>query len=170
MRFRVERVLAAGDHSSPEGRDRMLDELRPVFRTLPPSALRMELMRLVSGRLALSESLVETLLSGGGERARADRRAGGGRPRGAAAGARSGDAAAPGRRGRALSGARRPRGRFSRCALRLPRRVSALSSSTCETYFTSDLLRRAARHLQTHLREPLRDRRREDVRSTPTRR
>ena len=49
-RFRVERVLAAGDHSGPEGKDRMLEELRPVFAALAPSALRMELMRLVSGR------------------------------------------------------------------------------------------------------------------------
>ena len=38
VRFRVERVLAAGDHSSPEGHDRMLAELRPVFETIPPSA------------------------------------------------------------------------------------------------------------------------------------
>jgi len=63
VRFRVERVLAAGDHSSPEGRDRMVDELRPVFATLAPSAMRMELTRLVAGRLELPESLAETLLS-----------------------------------------------------------------------------------------------------------
>ncbi len=75
VRFRVERVLAAGDHSSPEGRDRMVDELRPVFATLAPSAMRMELTRLVAGRLELPESLAETLLaqaagSGVGERSR----------------------------------------------------------------------------------------------------
>ena len=63
VRFRVERVLAAGDHSSPEGRDRMVEELGPVFATLPPSAMRMELTRLVAGRLELPESLAETLLS-----------------------------------------------------------------------------------------------------------
>jgi DNA primase len=63
VRFRVERVLAGGDHSSPEGRDRMIDELRPVFATLPPSAMRMELTQLVAGRLELPESLTETLLA-----------------------------------------------------------------------------------------------------------
>jgi DNA primase len=71
VRFRVERVLAAGDHSSPEGRDRMVDELRPVFATLAPSAMRMELTRLVAGRLELPESLAETLLSAPSQRGEA---------------------------------------------------------------------------------------------------
>ena len=73
VRFRVERVLASGDDSSPEGRDRMIAELRPVFETLPPSAMRMELTRLVSGRLGLSEGLAETLLASGGPPRAGDR-------------------------------------------------------------------------------------------------
>src|SRR5271156_1000442 len=68
VRFRVERVLAGGDHSSPEGRDRMIEELRPVFATLQPSAMRMELTRMVSGALALSEALAERLLAAEGTR------------------------------------------------------------------------------------------------------
>jgi DNA primase len=64
VRFRVERILEAGEHGSAEGRDRMIEELRPVFATLGPSAMRMELTRMVSGRLALPESLAETLLAG----------------------------------------------------------------------------------------------------------
>jgi len=63
VRFRVQRVLDAGDRSSAEGRDRMLDELRPVFATIPPSALRMELVRTVSERLDLPESLAERALA-----------------------------------------------------------------------------------------------------------
>ena len=63
VRFRVERVLGGGDYGSPEGRDRMLDELRPIFATLPPSALRMELTRTVSERLQLPESLAEQTLA-----------------------------------------------------------------------------------------------------------
>jgi DNA primase len=63
VRFRVARVLEAGEHSSPEGRDRMLEELRPVFAALAPSAMRMELTQLVAGRLELPESLAETLLA-----------------------------------------------------------------------------------------------------------
>ena len=59
VRFRVERVLASGDHSSPEGQDRMLDELRPVFAQVPPGAMRMQLTRTVSSRLAVPESVIE---------------------------------------------------------------------------------------------------------------
>ena len=68
VRFRVERVLATGDHGSPEGRDRMVEELRPIFAMLPPSAMRLELTRMVSGRLALPESLMETLLASQADR------------------------------------------------------------------------------------------------------
>ena len=49
VRFRVERVLAAGDHTSPEGRDRMIGELRPVFARLAAERDADGLERLVSG-------------------------------------------------------------------------------------------------------------------------
>ena len=52
VRFRAERVLASGDPSNTEDQDRMIDELRPVFAELPPSALRMELTRTVDSRMA----------------------------------------------------------------------------------------------------------------------
>ena len=128
---------------------------------LPPSALRMELMRLVSGRLALSESLVETVLSGGGERARADRpRRDAGAGRGdRPAGARSGDVAGPGAMSAgALSGSEETERAFLALCIALPEQgQTALEQVDVQTYFTSDLLRRAARHLQAHLREPLRE-------------
>src|SRR5439155_618468 len=66
VRFRVERVLAEGDHASAEGRDRMLERLRPVFATLPASAMRMELTEIVSERLRLPQSLAERALAAGG--------------------------------------------------------------------------------------------------------
>src|SRR5438128_1658859 len=61
VRFRVERALADGDLASPEGRDRIIEQLRPVFATLGVSAMRMELTRVVSERLALPESVAERL-------------------------------------------------------------------------------------------------------------
>ena len=147
VRFRVERVLAAGDHGSPEGRDRMVDELRPVFATLPPSAMRMELTRLVAGRLELPESLTERPLSApasasGAAGARSEDRAGDATARSDArspdrSGARSprgeGDAMGPPPGGRGLErrsqwgswrGVQRPSGRSWRCASPPRRRAS----------------------------------------------
>ncbi|HTA15531.1 MAG TPA: DNA primase [Solirubrobacteraceae bacterium] len=174
VRFRVERALASGDDSSPEGRDRMIAELRPVFATLPPSAMRMELTRLVSGRLGLSEGLAESLLGSGGGQAQS-----GGNPRAQARG--QGDQSAQGSHDSSGS----PTGggsnnsnneRASRASRVLAAREDteraflalciatgehgerSLAEVDLEGVFTSELLRRAAEHLKAgHLAEPLRD-------------
>jgi DNA primase len=161
VRFRVERVLAAGDHSSPEGRDRMIGELRPIFATLAPSAMRMDLTRLVAGRLELPESLAETLLAGGS----APSSAPGGveRPRpGHATAASGGGTAAGGERAEGREGRAAP----PRAAAALSRReetertflalciaspedgARALQALDPEEHFTSERLRRAAAHLR----------------------
>ncbi|HSD79843.1 MAG TPA: DNA primase, partial [Solirubrobacteraceae bacterium] len=62
VRFRVERELDAGDVDGAEGKDRVIDALRPVFATLPPSALREELLALVADRVAIAPSLVASWL------------------------------------------------------------------------------------------------------------
>ncbi len=136
VRFRVERALAGGDDTSPEGRDRMIAELRPVFATLPPSAMRMELTRLVSGRLGLSEGLAESLLAGGGRHA------------GAEAGSRA---------GRVLAGREDTERAFlAQCIAAPEHGQRALEEVDLEGVFTSDLLRRAAAHLKGgYLAEPL---------------
>ncbi|MGO8903998.1 MAG: DNA primase [Solirubrobacteraceae bacterium] len=157
VRFRVERVLATGDDSSPEGRDRMLVELRPVFETIPPSAMRMELTRLVSGRLALPESLVESLLSPG-----AGRGAGPGSERRAARPAPSsgGDPAAErslGPPGGSLSRREETEREFLALCIASPEEGErALQGLDLDEHFSSDLLRRAAAHLREgDLREPM---------------
>jgi DNA primase len=142
VRFRVERVLAGGEHSSPEGRDRMIEELRPVFATLAPSAMRMELTRLVSGRLALSESLAETLLVQG--RSPASER--GTRP-------------ANGSRARNTPGSGREdteRAFLALCISSPKTGREALESLDVDEHFASELLRRAARRLRDgSLHEPM---------------
>jgi DNA primase len=153
VRFRVERVLAGGDHSSPEGRDRMIEELRPVFATLAPSAMRMELTRMVSGRLALPESLAETLLSADGAR-------GGGAARGARQSPQGGEAPeAGGRSGRAAGLTRREdteRAFLALCIASPEEGAAALESLDVDEHFASELLRRAARHLREgNLHEPM---------------
>jgi DNA primase len=143
VRFRVERVLAGGDHSTPEGRDRMIEQLRPVFATLAPSAMRMELTRMVSSRLALPESLAETLLAQGG------------RPE-----ALGGDRARPnGSRARAVGASRREdteRAFLALCIASPEEGRRALDSLDVDEHFASELLRRAARRLRDgSLHEPM---------------
>ena len=166
VRFRVERVLESGEDSSPEGRDRMIAELRPVFAMLAPSAMRMELTRLVSGRLGLSEGLAETLLvSGGGSpQARASAERGSQSPDGQAQ-RRGGTGNGPqgtavtSRAVRVLSGREDTERAFLALCVAAPEHGQrSLDEVDLDGIFTSELLRRAAEHLKAgHLAQPLRD-------------
>ncbi len=149
VRFRVERVLAGGDDSTPEGRDRMIDELRPVFALLAPSAMRMELTRMASGRLAVPESIFEQRLADAptGERGRRQERR-------ASAETPSNGAAA---RGRLLSGREDTERAFLALCIASPEEgEKALAGLDIDEHFSSELLRRAARHLRAgDLRAPM---------------
>jgi DNA primase len=137
VRFRVERILAGGDADTPEGRDRMLDQLRPVFAELPPGAMREELQREVVSRLRVSEKLVERLLAG-----RDGVDAGAGRPR------------APAQ----LDAAERTERTFLELCIALPARGrELLGALDLESIFVSPLTRAAAAHLREHLESPTAD-------------
>jgi DNA primase len=156
VRFRVERELESGDVRSPEGRDRILDALRPVFATLPQSAMRLELMRMVSSRLALPESLAEQLLSGGERPARP---AGAqGRPAPSAGTDRPQNGQRPPR----VGGLRRgdPERAFLALCIASPEEgAKALRALDVEQDFSSDVLVRAARRLRDgDLSAPMADR------------
>jgi DNA primase len=154
VRFRVERVLAGGEDSTPEGRDRMIEELRPVFATLPPSAMRMELMRIVSGRLALPESLAEQLLAPDAGRAGAS-----GSAREGSRGDSGGRSNGSGARAGAASRREETERAFLALCIAAPEdgRV-ALEGIDVDQHFASELLRRAARRLREgDLREPMSD-------------
>lgn len=147
VRFGVERVLAQSDYGSPEGRDRAIEELRPVFATLAPSAMRMELTRLVSGRLELPESVVERELSVATASAAATATAGSGAA-----------SASPKRRvSRALDRREETERTFLVLCLASPREgAQALGDLDLDGHFTSELLRRVAEHLRAgDLREPM---------------
>jgi DNA primase len=159
VRFRVERVLAAGDDSTPEGRDRTIEQLRPVFATLPPSAMRMELTRIVSSRLALPESLTEQLLAG--QRSEGSAR-GGGRDGGSAGQRQGGEGRTQNGAGaRANSGGLSRREETERAFLALciaspEQGAAALGDLDLQEHFSSELLRRAARRLREgSLAEPM---------------
>jgi DNA primase len=63
VRFRVERELDAGDLSTADGKDRVIDALRPVFAGVPTSAMREELIALVADRTDLAPALVASRLA-----------------------------------------------------------------------------------------------------------
>jgi DNA primase len=148
--FRTERVLAGGDPSNAEEQDRMIDELRPVFAELPPSALRMELTQTVDSRMALPEGLAEKLLS---ERPRTGERGFADRPSGGRA------QPPPARRSRVGEMTRREdteRAFLALCIASPAEGGEALADLDLDEHFSSGLLRRAARHLRDgSLSEPM---------------
>ena len=149
-RFRVERVLAAGDRQSAEGKDRILDELRPVFASMGPSASRNELLRMVSNALNEGDSLIERELS----------RQGGGAagPSAAAGRARTGGGERGADVGRAaLSRREETEQAFLALCIASPEDgARALGELELEEHFSSGLLRRAASHLRAgSLSEPM---------------
>jgi DNA primase len=158
VRFRAERVLASGDPSNTEDQDRMIDELRPVFAELPPSALRMELTQTVDSRMALRDGLAEQLLAAppraprrGAESRQAPRRSegdGDGEP-------------ARARQPRVSEMTRREeteRAFLALCIASPEEGALALAGLDVDEHFSSGLLRRAARHLCSgDLRSPMSD-------------
>jgi DNA primase len=149
VRFRVERILARGDDSTPEGRDRMLGDLKYVFSTLGPSAMHMDLTRLVSGRLGLSDTVVEQLLSGAEP---------GPSRRGRSGGSSSDEQHAQiGRAVRVLSAREQAERAFLAQCIAFPEAGrAALSGIDVGEIFSSSLLQRVAAHLcDGDLEEPL---------------
>ena len=148
VRFRVERALAGGDDSTPEGRDRMIEQLRPIFATLPESAMRMELTRLVSGRLGLPEGLAERLIAEGPQAGR-----------GVSSSSSSSDVPVAQRApSRVLSARERAERAFLAQCIAAPEAGRlALDGEQTGELFTSALLEQAATHLRDGgLAEPLR--------------
>jgi DNA primase len=142
-RFSVERILARGDHSSAEGKDRMIDELVPVFKEIPQSTMQTELVRMVSSRLALHDSLAEErLLASGGRPVRRQRV----------------DAERNGADGRTSGREETERAFLALCISSPQDGRRALESIDVEQHFASELLRRAARRLRDgSLQEPMAD-------------
>lgn len=151
VRFRVERELDQADLSGAEGKDRLIDALRPVFREIAPSAMRQELVALVSDRTNLSPALIGSWL----EEPRGATPTGG-PPPGRAPDVPNGSSG-PGavRSSQRLDPAATAERRFLAQCVALPAAGrEALAEMDLEAAFTSDLLRRAAEHLRDRLDTP----------------
>jgi len=146
VRFQAERVLAAGDIGSPEGRDEMLGELRPLLAGLSPGAMRDELVRLVAERLSLSEKSAGSLLEGARYAARAP-----------AAREQGSSPVVPGAGHVSLDARERSERAFLALCIALPEEgARALGELDVEQLFTGTLTRRAAVHLREHVDAPAR--------------
>jgi DNA primase len=158
-RFRVERILAVGDHGSAEGRERMLQQLRGELASLPQGTMRMELTRVVSERLDLPQSLAErTLAAGAGPPGATDetrRGSDGGRARSpGGTGTAGGRTPARPLAAVVLRGERTERAFLAQCIAEPQEGAQALAALDPEEHFTNDVLRRAAIHLREHLADP----------------
>jgi DNA primase len=144
--FHVDRILERADTRSAEGRDRALNELRPVLAEVPVSILRDELVRRIAGRLELTEGRLTTLLASGGSAGGVLRE-----PNGSAPAATSG--ARPAGRGP------RPERMFLALCIALPDHgARVLDEIDIDELLTGELLRRVARHLAAgHTAAPLAD-------------
>jgi len=136
-RWQVELALTRGDLSSGEGRDRVLDQIKPVIVRVPAGLLREELVQLVAGRLRMSEALVTAAFSGAAP-------------------------AGPGRNGarpldqrRATDHREDAEREFLALCLALPCAGAArLAELEPDAMFASAVVRRAAVHLRDHLDSP----------------
>jgi DNA primase len=140
VRFRVERELDRANLTTAEGKDRLIAALRPVFATLPPSALREELIRQVADRTELAPSLVSGWLAGS-----------------APGGARSAAPApppGPPARPSLDAAARSERAFLTLCIAQPAAGREALAALDVALIFTAGLTQRAAAHLRDHLDAP----------------
>ncbi len=152
--FNVEGILDRADTRSAEGRDRALAQLRPVFAELGLGVMRDDLMRRISGRLALSESQVATLLAAGGPDPITVRN---GSDRGRGAKGESGHPSPPDAVAGLTQSVRSERLFLALC-LALPEPGgSALARIEPDELLTSGSLRAAARQLLGRTRTPLAD-------------
>jgi DNA primase len=139
--FRVDRILGGADSGSAEQRDRAIAEIAPVLGQVPPSVLRDELVQRISGRLGLSEGRLASLLADGASTASVP--AGG--PRRAAGGP-------------ALDqDGRNERTFLVQCVAVPDAGRKALAEIDPDELFTSELMRRVARHIAPRPEGPLAD-------------
>ena len=142
--FHVERILERTDTSSAEGRDRAFKQLLPALEHLERGAFGDELLRRVAGRLELSETRLASLIEGAGQR-------NGGSASADAADARS-SATQP------IDQAARAERTFLALCVALPDAgARTLFEIDPEQLITSEVMRRAARHLAGRTHAPLSD-------------
>jgi DNA primase len=142
-RFLIERALAGGDLRSAEGRDRVIEALRPTFAELPDGFLYQELLQLVSDRLDSPPEVLSRFLPPRGRRPQSAP------PRASVPASGAGNGGSPWRRFEDTE-----RAFLSRCLAVPEAGRAALDELDLDALFTSELTRRAAGHLREHFDHP----------------
>ncbi len=145
--FHVERVFERHDTRSAEGRDRAFRELLPALKNLGRGLFGDELLRRIAGRLELSEAQLGTLIEGAA------------RQNGAGSAPARGNQTSTGERDREpLDQGFRAERTFLALCVALPQAgARTLFEIDPEQLITSELMRRAARHLAGRTKSPLAD-------------
>src|SRR5262249_10650900 len=143
--FHVERILERNDTSTAEGRDRAFQELRPALRNLRRGAFGDELLRRIAGRLGLSEARLASLIASAGHAHPAEQAV-----PGTATAATNGEAT--------LDQTVRAERAFLALCVALPDAgARTLFEIDPDQLITSEVMRRAARHIAGRAHAPLAD-------------
>ena len=150
VKFHVERILERNDLSSAEGRDRTFTQLQPALRDLPKNAFGQDLLRRVAGKLELSEARLATLIETSNPRNV--------EPLAVTTAAGTGTTAAPTNGADSLDQGVRAERTFLALCIALPQAgARTLFEIDLDQLITSELMRRAARHLAGRTGSPLAD-------------
>jgi DNA primase len=148
VKFQVERELERADLTQAEGKDDAIAALKPVFGTLPPSALREELLAHVANAVDLPPSMVSSWLPMAGERvagATAPRR---GAPRPAM------EEPSPVRRATGPSPVARAERDFLAQCIATPDAAAEVLSNLDAGTFSNEPMRRVLAHIREHVHAP----------------
>ncbi|HJS94003.1 MAG TPA: DNA primase [Solirubrobacteraceae bacterium] len=137
--FHVERILERNDTRSAEGRDRAFKQLEPALKNLRRGLFGDELLRRVAARLELTEAQLKSLIEGAARQNGAPQTATAAQPQ-------------------VLDHGERSERAFLALCIALPEAgARTLFAIDLDRLITSDLLRRAARHIAGRTRSPLAD-------------
>jgi DNA primase len=143
-RYEIERALEAADLSTPGGRDAALRAAAGVIARLDPGILRDDLIRLVAGRLEMTEAVTAEALRSAGRR----------RPDGRDGARPAPRAPAPPVRTSVDKREETERAFLARCLAVKEAGRRELEAMDIDRSFGNDLTRRAAHYLVQHLEHP----------------
>jgi DNA primase len=155
VKFQVDRELERADLTQAEGKDSAIAALKPVFGSLPPSALREELLAHVADVVDLPPSMVSSWLPVAGERlSTGPPSRGGGQGRGGGAPRRRMEESPSFRRPVGPSPLARAERDFLAQCIAMPDAAAEILVNLDDAAFSNDPMRRVLAHVREHVHAP----------------